>query len=420
MPLRTEAAHEDIVLRLLVDRGEVYALTPNGCYRFSPEHGEWLTALALKRPPYPSLRRRVINVVLTLDCNYRCAYCWQRDIRGTWTEHPGRQLAVVRRIMAEAVALGEHVHLHFTGGEPLLRKAQLDHLVREALNQTEAVGKERASLSLITNGSLLDAEFAEYCAREGIGTCVSLDGGAGEKSAARRTVSGEPGFSRTMSVLSRCAGMLMGKLSLRATLHRSSPTPSGVYTCLAELSPVSIGFGFCLSDAPEELVLGPTEMDIISSGWGSLCSEYLARLRTGYRHTLQPVLSYLVGLAHPQIRFVRCGARAGRQIAVMPDGSVLPCENLAAHPEIPIDGASLSDTPVACLSCWARSFCGGPCLVDGSPSEATCAFTRRIIEETFRWATALSADDMVLLADAAAPQRSTGRVSVHPDPAAYP
>lgn len=384
-------------LRLLTDRGRVYALTPRGAFVFSPERESWGTALALRRAASTAPKRMVINVVLTLECNYRCVYCWQRDIRQDWEEHPDHQLAMVREAMRQTLSSGKRVHLHFTGGEPLLRKPQLRRLVNDASALTEPAGVGPPSFSLTTNGSLLDAEFAEYCAERSIGVCISLDGPF-QGTPARRTASGEPGLARTQSALSECVDYLAGRFSLRATLHHGSPAPSRVYAYLAEFRPANVSLGFCLSDAPEEPLLGPVDMDAIVSDWSSLCSGYLGRLRAGHRHTLQPVLSYLMNLGQSQ-GFVRCGARAGRELAIMPDGTTLPCENLAVHPEVSPDCASRADTPAACLACWAQSFCGGPCLVDGTPSTTLCAFTRSIIEETFRWAMSLQADELGLLGD---------------------
>jgi uncharacterized protein len=119
-----------------------------------------------------------IIVVLNLDCNFACKYCYEGDMKGRiyMSEETAADLIdfIRKRFDQDKKAL----HLDFYGGEPLL---SLD-LIREFSVQLNRITKERNAsytFGLVTNGSLFKPKVVEELAGLGLKTVkITLDGPA--------------------------------------------------------------------------------------------------------------------------------------------------------------------------------------------------------------------------------------------------
>ena len=101
--------------------------------------------------------------IVTGKCNLACKHCYATPYRGEG-ELPTDTVVTVLR---EAVEAGVE-HVHFTGGEPLLRKDMLVIL-------REAVGLG-LSVSVFTNATLLNEGIAKELSALGVKVFTSLDG----------------------------------------------------------------------------------------------------------------------------------------------------------------------------------------------------------------------------------------------------
>lgn len=108
----------------------------------------------------------------TSRCNLRCVGCWAGDYQRT----QDLDLDLLRRILNEARPLGIHFVV-LSGGEPLIRRADLVTLAREFPDMV---------FHVFSNGTLIDRKFAADAARAGnIVFALSLEGGQ-EATDARR------------------------------------------------------------------------------------------------------------------------------------------------------------------------------------------------------------------------------------------
>ncbi|MGE5553987.1 MAG: radical SAM protein [Betaproteobacteria bacterium] len=89
----------------------------------------------------------------TSRCNLRCNGCWAGDYSRT----DDLELDLLRRVLAEARPLGIHF-IVLSGGEPLVRKADLLTLARENPDMV---------FHAFTNGTLMDEKFAAAAAEVG-------------------------------------------------------------------------------------------------------------------------------------------------------------------------------------------------------------------------------------------------------------
>ena len=109
-----------------------------------------------------------ISIELTYNCNHACSFC-----SCPWLRHStlyGRELDPKEWItILNALPDKQKRHITFTGGEPLLKKGFSEIL--EA-----AAEMEFASVSVFTNGSLLNEDFLTMFSRLGVNLAVSLPG----------------------------------------------------------------------------------------------------------------------------------------------------------------------------------------------------------------------------------------------------
>jgi MoaA/NifB/PqqE/SkfB family radical SAM enzyme len=106
---------------------------------------------------------RALLVDPTGDCNLHCTGCWA----GGYGGKDSLSFETLDRIVREAEELGIK-YVFFSGGEPLLRK---DDIIR--LCETH----RSVSFSAYTNGTLIDAPFADKVARvENLNLSLSIDG----------------------------------------------------------------------------------------------------------------------------------------------------------------------------------------------------------------------------------------------------
>ena len=137
-------------------------------------------------------------VVLNLDCNLACPYCYEAAFRGRRYMSAATAGLLVESIQGERIARGQPVRLTFYGGEPLL---SLD-LIRAIARPLRAAAEEQGvpfSFTLVTNGTLLNRACAEELVALGLsGAKITLDGPAELHNRSRPFVSGLGSYEAIM------------------------------------------------------------------------------------------------------------------------------------------------------------------------------------------------------------------------------
>jgi uncharacterized protein len=142
-----------------------------------------------------------ITVVLNLDCNFDCTYCYEGDMKGKlyMTGETGKLL--LDFVKSRFTDKMKSVNIDFYGGEPLLSKGLIISISEAMKSYAESRGAAY-TFTLVTNGSLFNRKTAEELSRLGLQSIkTSLDGPAEIHDRCRPFKSGAGSFKAIMNNL---------------------------------------------------------------------------------------------------------------------------------------------------------------------------------------------------------------------------
>jgi uncharacterized protein len=119
-----------------------------------------------------------LMVVLNLDCNFSCVYCYEGEMKGNlYMSHETADL-LIGFIRDHFPGDKQTLHIDFYGGEPLLSMGLITYISRALKSFAEGRGASY-SFTLVTNGSLFTGKAAEELVPLGLQSVkITLDGPA--------------------------------------------------------------------------------------------------------------------------------------------------------------------------------------------------------------------------------------------------
>ena len=116
------------------------------------------------------------TVVLNLDCNLDCGYCFEGEFRGNHYMSEGTAQLLVDYLIRERMSAGMDIRLTFYGGEPLLSQDLIRKISEPLLEAAKRHGVNYG-FTLVTNGTLLNRQTAKRLIPLGLkGAKFTLDG----------------------------------------------------------------------------------------------------------------------------------------------------------------------------------------------------------------------------------------------------
>lgn len=100
------------------------------------------------------------TVVLTLDCNLACPYCFEDHFRGNFAMTDATADELVAYVEREQIGKGRDVSINFYGGEPLMAVPMLKNIAGRLMAAAQTAGT-KFSCSMVTNGTLLTRAVVE-------------------------------------------------------------------------------------------------------------------------------------------------------------------------------------------------------------------------------------------------------------------
>jgi len=161
-----------------------------------------------------------VIVLPTLNCNFRCIYCYEDHIPSKMS--PGTVDALKKWLQAE-IPLHKLVMLHWFGGEPLLEYDTVLSVSRHVKSIAERCGTPSV-LHITTNGYLLTADRAKELASAGIRDYqITLDGPPRTHDKLRVLKSGRQTFKRVFdNACMLAASDKSVKISLRVNFNHTN------------------------------------------------------------------------------------------------------------------------------------------------------------------------------------------------------
>ena len=100
----------------------------------------------------------------TMACNFDCPYCFEKPSIHLIENENSNYFKAVEKYIAKEAPNFRHVNLNFFGGEPLLKRKQIDDFTKRVKALSEELGFSIGS-TIVTNGSLINPSVRQtFCA----------------------------------------------------------------------------------------------------------------------------------------------------------------------------------------------------------------------------------------------------------------
>lgn len=369
-----------------------------------------------RRPPVaatPELRpgpRGLTGLSLHIAhaCNLRCAYCFAGG--GTYHGPAAMMPAETARQAVDFLLANAHpsaaLSLEFFGGEPLLNREVLAATAAYAREREKALGRP-ITLTISTNGTILDAEALAILERYRIDVVISLDGRPEVHNAVRTDARGrptdEPIRAGIRALMASPEQPDRPRCYIRAVFTRQNLDFTADILHLLDLPADGVSLEPAVGSGGG-WSLGEADVAAAEAEYERLALALAERWRNGGAGEFLP---FQLPPAPPSPWESGRGCGAGvSELAVAPDGSLYPCHRFVGNPLFRAgsvwNGIQENDllaefarataaTKPRCQACWARAWCGGGCQANGyerngsilEPDEAECRLRRKRLEVSF-------------------------------------
>ncbi len=306
------------------------------------------------------------QVVLNLDCNLACSYCYEGGMKGRNYMSP--ETASLLGDLAEAgyIARGKGVELSFYGGEPLMSMDLIVYLSQRLRKSATAKGTEY-SFDMVTNGTLLNAAMVEKLLPLGFtGAKVTLDGPRENHDRFRPFVSGKGSFDLIIANVKEVCDLTEIQVGGNYTRENYREFPRLLDFFLEEgLTPERLSL---VRFDPVSKSGGDFALPEFNEGCASLDEPWLMEASLFLREEI-----LRRGFNTPRMRPAACVIESRNDLVVNWDGSLFKCPAMLGWKEMAIGDleSGISDYTVShnmdvwkkdeCLDCAYLPLCFGGC-----------------------------------------------------------
>jgi uncharacterized protein len=330
-----------------------------------------------------------LMVVITLDCNFDCAYCYEGSQKGGRVmsgETVSHLMGFVEKRLSPGI---QRLRVDFYGGEPLLSVHRIVDISERLRSMTAAYGVSY-SFSLVTNGFGLTRNRVERLVPLGLRSAkVTLDGPAHLHDRMRPLRSGGPTFSHILDNIKAVWDLV--RIDIGGNYGRDHfPEFSVLLDDLIAEGVTADKIGYVRFDP---ITKAPEDVESrYRDGVGSLTEPWLSRACLWLRERI-----LRRGFDTPKPRPVGCMIESPAAHVIDHDGSVYKCPGFIGRPAFRI--GSLTDARLGdcsayhpglwkndtCLRCPYLPLCLGGCrfmsyLETGRTDRIVCR--KRFFNET--------------------------------------
>lgn len=339
-------AEESVTMRGAMDSGDAAAIPAAlrqgllDCGILVPTTLDELAIVRARKTTGVADSNRLDVVVMpTIDCNFRCVYCYEK--------HAGSSMAVPVRdslvaFLEREIPKFKGVMLHWYGGEPLLEPETV-LVVTDAATRVAGAAGATLALQMTTNGYLLTEDVARPLVQAGLREYqVTIDGAREAHDRLRPLGGGDPSFdvvlANTIAVLRSSSEV---QVSVRVNFNE---TNAGDVLPLLDQFP---------DDVRDRIrfVFEPIFGHCSVRARAAIEDEEISRLlRSWHEHAAAGGYASSVGGVHAG-KLVYCYAERENQLVVSYDGAVFKCPVCDFTTEAPV-GRLSSDGTIARYDDW--------------------------------------------------------------------
>lgn len=336
----------------------------------SVDEGQFVRKLQSKLPQKPDFTH--MYLILTETCNFDCNYCFiekenkKNNIMSIKTAEKG-----IDFFIKYGSNFNKKHRIILYGGEPLLNFPVIEFSIKYLKEKYAQNPLAELNIDLITNGSLITKNIANFLSENDVSVTVSIDGFQEIHDAVRVYPSGKGTFDETVRGynLLKDAGC---DVSVSCTVgeHNIEKLESITEYLVKELHTKAVNFNL-IGESSNKKNDG-SMLKIINK---LIKSFEIAR---DYGVRIEPIMKKARAFVEKQFRFYNCSA-CGKQIVIAPNGDVGPCHaflnsrkffngNIYDPNYNPIIDPIFKEwnrySPIninTCINCPAIAICGGGC-----------------------------------------------------------
>lgn len=315
-----------------------------------------------------NLGRRLFQgmVVLNLDCNLACPYCYEGDFRRGQYMSADTAKGVIETVRTGQVHKGRDVVITFYGGEPLLSIPMIREIAGRLKDEASARGTGFA-FNLVTNGTLLSRPVADELVPLGLnGAKITLDGPRESHDLSRPFLSGRGSFDAVMNNVKKVCGLVPLQIGGNYTRNNYRTFPLLLDHLLAEgVTPERVKSVLFTPVVPK------SGRGVVTDFNGGCALDYEPWVTEAGLFLREETLKR--GFAAPRPRLFSCMVELEGDLVINWDGSLYKCPAFMAYDELRIGSiqSGVGDYRLShnldvwktdeCLDCAYLPLCFGGC-----------------------------------------------------------
>ena len=312
------------------------------------------------------LRQFTAVVVMNLDCNLACSYCYEDNFRGSFHLSPETADLLVESVVRDQMEPGRDVKISFYGGEPLLSVGLIKEIAARLSAAAVRTGT-KFSFTLVTNGTLLTRSLVLELMPLGFtGAKVTLDGPRETHDLSRPFASGSGSFDAILDNVAQVCDLIRLHLGGNFTRENYRFFPPLLDQLAARgVTPDRVGK---MQFVP--VIKKSGDQGVTDFGSSCVCS-YEPWLIEASLYLREETLKR--GYPAPKVQMSACMVEYDSELVINYDGSIYKCPAFMSHPSLCIgtlkDG--IKDYRVShnidvwkkdeCLDCAYLPICFGGC-----------------------------------------------------------
>lgn len=321
-------------------------------------------------------------VVLNLDCNLACRYCFEGSRKGKHYMSAETGDRLVDFVSEKYIGEGKDIRIDFYGGEPLL-SLELIKDISGRLNRVSGYAGVKYSFTLVTNGTLLTRRVVDELLPLGLkGAKITLDGPKENHDIYRPFISGEGSFDVILRNMREVCDVIKVQTGGNFTRDNYRQFPRLLDLFMTEgLTPGRLDL---VTFAPVTTVLGECTVAEFSEGCSSLDEPWLVEAGVFLREEIMRR-----GYRTPKTGPCLCVIESRDFVAVNYDGKLYKCPGFIGYERMAVGdiNTGIADYTAShnldvwktddCLDCAYLPLCFGGCrflklLNDGAIDGVQC------------------------------------------------